>query len=59
MVRQAFDQVLKDPDLIAEAKKANLDIEPVTGEQLQTIVDGLFKVDPALINKWKQIVASK
>jgi tripartite-type tricarboxylate transporter receptor subunit TctC len=59
MIRHAFDQVLKDPDLIAEAKKANLDIEPVSGEELQRIVNGLFKVDPALIEKWKQILASK
>jgi tripartite-type tricarboxylate transporter receptor subunit TctC len=59
MIRHAFNQVLKDPGLIAEAKKANLDIEPVSGEELQRIVNGLFKVEPALIDKWKQILASK
>jgi tripartite-type tricarboxylate transporter receptor subunit TctC len=59
MVRKAFEQVLKDPELIAEAKKANLDIEPVTGEEMGSIVNGLFKLDPAIINKWKQILASK
>jgi tripartite-type tricarboxylate transporter receptor subunit TctC len=59
MVRQAFDRVLKDPELIAEAKKANLDIEPVTGEELQAIINRLFKMEPALIDKWKQILTSK
>jgi tripartite-type tricarboxylate transporter receptor subunit TctC len=59
MVRKAFEQVLKDPELLSEAKKANLDIEPVTGEEMESIVSGLFKLEPAIINKWKQILASK
>jgi hypothetical protein len=59
MVRQAFDHVLRDPELLAEAKKANLDIEPVTGEELQAIINRLFKMEPALIDRWKQILASK
>jgi tripartite-type tricarboxylate transporter receptor subunit TctC len=59
MVRKAFEQVLKDPELLSEAKKANLDIEPVTGEEMESIVNGLFKLEPAIINKWKQILASK
>jgi tripartite-type tricarboxylate transporter receptor subunit TctC len=59
MLRHAFNQVLKDPELIAEAKRANLDIEPVTGEELQGIVHRLFNVEPALIHRLKQILGSK
>ena len=59
MVRKAFEQVLRDPELIAEAKKANLDIEPVTGEEMESIVTSLFKLEPSIVNKWKQILASK
>jgi tripartite-type tricarboxylate transporter receptor subunit TctC len=59
MVRKAFEQVLKDPELVSEAKKANLDIEPVTGEEMESIVNRLFKLEPAIMNKWKQILANK
>lgn len=59
MVRRAFDQALKDPELLAEAKKASLDVEQLNGEELEGIVNGLFKLEPALIAKWKEILASK
>ena len=44
MVRRAFDQVLKDRELLAEAKKAKLDVEPMSGQELEEIVNGLFKL---------------
>jgi tripartite-type tricarboxylate transporter receptor subunit TctC len=37
-LRQAFDETMKDPALIAEAKSANMDLAPVSGERLQALV---------------------
>src|SRR5919205_1936469 len=37
-LREAFDATMKDPALLEEAKKANLEIDPVSGEELQKIV---------------------
>ena len=37
-LRRAFDQAVRDPELLAEAKKARLDIAPMTGEELQALV---------------------
>ncbi|MFM1815158.1 MAG: hypothetical protein RLZ98_1853 [Pseudomonadota bacterium] len=37
-LRQAFDKTMKDPDFIADAKKSKLDLEPVSGAELQKIV---------------------
>ena len=59
MVRRAFDQALKDPELLEEAKKAKLDVEAMSGQELEEIVSGLFKLEPSLIAKWKAILASK
>jgi hypothetical protein len=47
---------MKDPEFLADAKKANLDIEPITGEELERIVTGIFKLDPALAAKIKGIL---
>jgi hypothetical protein len=32
----AFAKTLKDPELFAEAKKKNLEIDPTSGEDLET-----------------------
>ncbi|HXF53902.1 MAG TPA: tripartite tricarboxylate transporter substrate-binding protein [Hyphomicrobiaceae bacterium] len=37
-LRAAFDQMIKDPAFLEEANKLKLDIDPVSGEELQRIV---------------------
>jgi hypothetical protein len=44
LLRNAFLATLKDPKFAAEAGKANLEIEPSSGEELEKTVKGLFKV---------------
>ena len=56
LLRRAFADVLKDPDLLAEAKKANFGIEYVSGEELESIVHGLYTIDAELAAKMKQIL---
>jgi tripartite-type tricarboxylate transporter receptor subunit TctC len=55
-LRQAFDATMKDPEFLADAKKANLDLEPITGQEMERIVAGIFKLDPALAAKLKSIL---
>lgn len=55
-LRKAFADVVKDPDLLAEAKKANFVIEYVSGEELEGIVHGLYKIEPAFAAKMKTIL---
>ncbi len=38
LLRRAFDAMVKDPAFLEEAKTLNLDINPVSGEELQKIV---------------------
>ncbi len=42
---------MNDAEFLAEAKKGNLDIRPVMGEDLEKIANRFFKVDPATVNK--------
>ena len=51
ILRSAFAKTLTDPDFVAEAKKANLDINPLNGEEVKKIVDDLFKLTPAMRTK--------
>ncbi len=57
IMRKAFLDTLNDPELVADAKKARLDIEPVTGEEMESMVTKLSKLNPALIAKIKEILS--
>lgn len=58
ILRKAFQETLKDSDLIADAKKARLDIEPVSGEEMEKMVAGLFKLNLRMIAKLKEILGA-
>lgn len=58
ILRKAFDQTMKDPEFVADAKRSKLDIEPLSGEALDKIISGFFQADPVVVAKWKQIVAA-
>jgi tripartite-type tricarboxylate transporter receptor subunit TctC len=55
-LRRAFMAVMKDPEFLADAKKAKLDINPLDGEELERNVRDIFKLDPKLIPKAKEIL---
>jgi len=56
LLRRAFRETLKDRDFVAEAVKSKLDIDPVSGEEVEKIVAGLFKLDAATIAKMAEIL---
>ena len=56
ILRKAFMAAMTDPELLAEAKKANLDINPLDGAELEQNVREIFKVEPPLIAKLKEIL---
>jgi len=55
-LRAAFDTTMKDPEFLADAVKSRLDIDPVTGTELENLVRGLFKLRPSMISKLKTIL---
>jgi tripartite-type tricarboxylate transporter receptor subunit TctC len=56
LFRQAFSATMTDPEFLADAEKSNLDISPLSGEELERTVHGLVKTNPALLAKLKQIL---
>lgn len=45
-LRKAFMDTMKDPEFLAEAKKAKLEITPVSGEEIQTLINELYEDTP-------------
>jgi tripartite-type tricarboxylate transporter receptor subunit TctC len=59
ILQQAFVKTLRDRDLLAEAKKADLEIQPVDGPTTAKIFNSLYDLDPVLIAKLKEILVPK
>lgn len=57
VLRQAFTATMSDPGFLADAERANLDIAPLTGEELEKTVHGILKTPQPLLTKLKQIIA--
>lgn len=57
-LRKAFLATMKDPEFLADAKKAAQDIEPMSGEEVEKIVAKLSRLDPAVVKKLKEIVSA-
>jgi tripartite-type tricarboxylate transporter receptor subunit TctC len=48
-LRRAFDQAMKDKDLIADAEKQGLEANPATGEEMQTILARVYATPKELV----------
>ena len=58
-LRKAFLQALKDDEAVAEAQRIGLDLEPISGEELQTIAEKIYATPPELIERTRQAVTYK
>ena len=56
LLRKAFEETLKDPEFVTEAKKADLGIQLVPGDEAEKIIAGLFKLEPGLVAKLKDVL---
>ena len=56
-LRQAFEATMKDPAFLEEAKKLNLDINPISGEELQKVVVDIINTPPAAVKRLASVLA--
>jgi tripartite-type tricarboxylate transporter receptor subunit TctC len=57
VLRKAFTATMNDAEFRADAEKSNLDLSPLTGEDLEKTVHSLLKMNPAVLGKLKQIIS--
>jgi tripartite-type tricarboxylate transporter receptor subunit TctC len=48
-LREAFDATMKDPEFLAEAKKTDLEVQPVSGADVQNLVAELYRTSPEVV----------
>ena len=59
LLRKAFADTFKDPELLAEAKKAKLIINPIPGPRVVQAVNEFFQLDAELMARLKNILVPK
>jgi tripartite-type tricarboxylate transporter receptor subunit TctC len=54
-LRKAFDETMKDPQFLAEAKKAKLEIDPVSGEKMEALLKKAYATPKALVDRLNRV----
>jgi tripartite-type tricarboxylate transporter receptor subunit TctC len=50
-LRQAFDEAVKDPGFLEEAKRAMLEVDPLSGQEMTDIIKTLYETDRSIIER--------
>src|SRR5438094_959227 len=58
-LRKAFMATMRDEDLLAEAQRIGVVIDPISGEALQTLSERTFATPAAVVERTKQAMAYK
>jgi tripartite-type tricarboxylate transporter receptor subunit TctC len=58
-LRRAFDAAIKDPAFLTEAATAKLDIDPLSGEEVQTLVNEVSQTPPDVVARVREALESK
>ena len=59
LLRKAFLAALQDKELMAEAQKIGLDLDPISGEELQTLAERIYATPPTIVEQARQAVIYK
>ena len=55
-LRRAFDATMKDPEFLKEAEKAQLEISPITGDEMEKIIVDAYQTPAALVSRTAEAI---
>jgi tripartite-type tricarboxylate transporter receptor subunit TctC len=58
-LRVAFDLTMKDPEFLAEMKKSKLEVNPLSGVEVENTVQKLFQMDSSSATKLREVLIPK
>jgi hypothetical protein len=59
VLQSALLKTLEDPELLAEAERAKLEIRPVEGAKLAATFTDIYEIDPSLVAEIREVVVPK
>ena len=58
-LRKAFDATMKDPDFVADALKARLEVSPLDGAAMDRVIGEVYALPADLIEKAKRAIKNQ
>ena len=55
VLRDAFDAAVKDPELLKDAKSQRMEIDPVSGAEINALLDRVYAAPPALAARLREM----
>ena len=59
ILRRAFNETMKDPAFLADAEKMQIEIDPVSGEKMQSVVTRIAAFDRSIIDRAIELTEAK
>ena len=56
IIRRAFDATMKDKAFLADAERSNLEVDPITGEDMQTRITEAYQADKPIIDRMSELM---
>jgi tripartite-type tricarboxylate transporter receptor subunit TctC len=58
-LRKAFDDTMTDPEFLSEAKARGLDVDPVSGADLDRLIAELYQTPPEMIAETRAVIQQR
>ncbi|MEE8437994.1 MAG: hypothetical protein V3S07_00280, partial [Micropepsaceae bacterium] len=55
-LREAFEAMVKDPEFLADAKRANMEIMPVSAKELEDLLDEAYASPEHIVEKARELI---
>jgi tripartite-type tricarboxylate transporter receptor subunit TctC len=59
VLQKAFMETLRDPKLLEDAKGSNIDLDPLTGQQVKEIINEMLGLKPDVVAKLREVLVPK
>jgi tripartite-type tricarboxylate transporter receptor subunit TctC len=58
-LRRAFDETMRNPEFLAEAKTRKLDVNPMSGQAVERLIDDIYRTPAAVVTQARSVIAEK
>jgi tripartite-type tricarboxylate transporter receptor subunit TctC len=58
-LRAAFNAVMKDPELIADAARSAIDLDPIDAAAVETVIENLYATPRPVIDLVKSMISDR
>jgi tripartite-type tricarboxylate transporter receptor subunit TctC len=56
LLRDALGRTVRDPAFLTDAERSRLEVDPVSGQEIERLVEGLFRMDPGFTARLRAVL---